>query len=469
MCITLFIEGSLIMHSFKDVWEKALVILKNDLNSTSFGTWIKLLVPMKMDNDVAFFYVSTLFQQSIIEKKYKREIEKAISDVMGFDITIKILREEEVPPRYKEIADKIHDEVNQELPVIEEYLEKDLQPFNAKTGLTFENFVVGKENEFAHAAALAIANNPAGAYNPFFLYGHSGLGKTHLINAIANKIRENNPNLVIVYIKGDEFTSELIEAIQHQTQRQFKNKYRQADILLMDDVQFLSGRPSVQEEMFHTFDALYENNRQIILTSDRPPKDLNNIEERLQSRFAMGLTADVQPPEYETRIAIIMRKAKQYNLNIPEEVVELIASKIKNNVRELEGTIKKLKAYNSLWGQTPTVALAKDAMDAVIKENASAAITPETVINEVSRYFNIPVEKIMGDRKTADIVLPRQIAMYIIREKTSLSLPEIGKALGGKNHTTVLHSINKIGETIKQDPNVGKILAELIENIKKAY
>ncbi len=453
------------MQSFKDVWDKALVILENDLNSTSFESWIKLLVPMKMENDVAYFCVSTLFQKSIIDKKYKTEVESAISNVMGFDVTMQVMTEEEVPPRFREMSQRKNEEVSQELPRFEE----EIQAFNAKSNLTFENFVVGKENEFAHAAALAIANNPAGAYNPFFLYGHSGLGKTHLINAIANKIQENNPELVIVYIKGDEFTSELIEAIQHQTQRQFKNKYRKADILLMDDVQFLSGRPSVQEEMFHTFDSLYENNRQIILTSDRPPKDLNNIEERLQSRFAMGLTADVQPPEYETRVAIIKRKAKFYNLNIPEEVVELIATKIKNNVRELEGTIKKLKAYNSLWGQTPTIALAKDAMEAVIKENTNSTITPEAVIDEVSRYYDISVDKIKGDKRTSDIVLPRQIAMYIIREKTNLSLPEIGKEMGGKNHTTVLHSIKKIEESIKQDPQIAKIVAELIENIKKSY
>lgn len=453
------------MQSFKDVWDKALVILENDLNSTSFESWIKLLVPMKMENDVAYFCVSTLFQKSIIDKKYKTEVESAISNVMGFDVTMQVMTEEEVPPRFREMSHRKNEEVNQELPRFEE----EIQAFNAKSNLTFENFVVGKENEFAHAAALAIANNPAGAYNPFFLYGHSGLGKTHLINAIANKIQENNPELVIVYIKGDEFTSELIEAIQHQTQRQFKNKYRKADILLMDDVQFLSGRPSVQEEMFHTFDSLYENNRQIILTSDRPPKDLNNIEERLQSRFAMGLTADVQPPEYETRVAIIKRKAKFYNLNIPEEVVELIATKIKNNVRELEGTIKKLKAYNSLWGQTPTIALAKDAMEAVIKENTNSTITPEAVIDEVSRYYDISVDKIKGDKRTSDIVLPRQIAMYIIREKTNLSLPEIGKEMGGKNHTTVLHSIKKIEESMKQDPQIAKIVAELIENIKKSY
>lgn len=453
------------MQSFKDVWDKALVILENDLNSTSFESWIKLLVPMKMENDVAYFCVSTLFQKSIIDKKYKTEVESAISNVMGFDVTMQVMTEEEVPPRFREMTQRKNEEVSQELPRFEE----EIQAFNAKSNLTFENFVVGKENEFAHAAALAIANNPAGAYNPFFLYGHSGLGKTHLINAIANKIQENNPELVIVYIKGDEFTSELIEAIQHQTQRQFKNKYRKADILLMDDVQFLSGRPSVQEEMFHTFDSLYENNRQIILTSDRPPKDLNNIEERLQSRFAMGLTADVQPPEYETRVAIIKRKAKFYNLNIPEEVVELIATKIKNNVRELEGTIKKLKAYNSLWGQTPTIALAKDAMEAVIKENTNSTITPEAVIDEVSRYYDISVDKIKGDKRTSEIVLPRQIAMYIIREKTNLSLPEIGKEMGGKNHTTVLHSIKKIEESMKQDPQIAKIVAELIENIKKSY
>jgi chromosomal replication initiator protein len=214
---------------------------------------------------------------------------------------------------------------------------------------------------------------------------------------------------------------------------------------------------------------LYENNRQIILTSDRPPKELLTLEERLQSRFAMGLIADVQPPEYETRVAIIKRKATLYNLNIPEEVVELIATKIKTNVRELEGTIKKLKAYNSLWGQTPTIALAKDAMDAVIKENTSSAITPETVMEHVARYHNITVEDIKNGRRTGEIVKPRQLAMYIIRETTNLSLPEIGKELGGKNHSTVLHSIRKIEDEIKQDPNTAKIIAELIENIKKTY
>ncbi len=454
------------MQSFKDVWDKALVILKNDLNSTSYDTWIKLLVPMKMENDTAYFCVSTLFQKSIIEKKYKEEVERAISNVMGFDVQMELMMEDEVPPRFSNIAHKVSEEVESSLPRLEE---QELQAFNAKSNLTFENFVVGKENEFAHAAALAIANNPAGAYNPFFLYGHSGLGKTHLINAIANKIQSNNPDAVIVYVKGDEFTSELIEAIQHQTQRQFKDKYRKANILLMDDVQFLSGRPSVQEEMFHTFDSLYENNRQIILTSDRPPKDLNNIEERLQSRFAMGLTADVQPPEFETRMAIIKQKAKFYNLNIPEEVVEIIAKTIKNNVRELEGTIIKLKAHNSLWGQTPTIALAKEAMEAVNKENTHTAITPAAIIDQTARYFNLTAEDLKGEKRKTEIVSCRQMAMYLIRTMTSLSLPEIGKEMGGKNHTTVLYSIKKMEETIKQDPNMAKIASELTENIKKSY
>ncbi|MBQ6823726.1 MAG: chromosomal replication initiator protein DnaA [Clostridia bacterium] len=454
------------MQSFKDVWNKALVLLKNELNVTSYDCWIKLLIPMKMENDIAYFCVSTLFQKSIIDKKYKKEIEKAISSVIGFEVTMNIMTEDEVPPRFREIAQKKNEEVS---TVQKQFEEEEIQAFNAKSSLTFESFVVGKENEFAHAAALAIANNPAGAYNPFFLYGHSGLGKTHLINAIANKIKENNPELVIVYIKGDEFTSELIEAIQHQTQRQFKNKYRKADILLMDDVQFLSGRPSVQEEMFHTFDSLYENNRQIILTSDRPPKDLNNLEERLQSRFAMGLTADVQPPEYETRVAIIKRKANMYNLNIPEDVIELIATKIKTNVRELEGTIKKLKAFNALEGQTPTIALAKNAMEAVIRENTIAAVTPASIIDQVSRYYNISIEDIKSDKRNTDIVTSRQMAMYIIRKMTDLSLPDIGKEMGGKNHTTVLYSIKRLEEAMKQDPKVSKIVAELMENIKKSY
>ncbi len=454
------------MQSFKDVWDRALVILQNELNSISYESWIKLLIPMKMENDVAYFCVSTLFQKSIIDKKYKQNIEKAISDTMGFDVAIKVMTEDEVPPRFQEITQKKNEEFNSTISLIEE---DHVRAFNAKSNLTFENFVVGKENEFAHAAALAIANNPADAYNPFFLYGHSGLGKTHLINAIANKIKENNPDCVIMYTKGDEFTSELIDAIQHQTQRQFKNKYRQADILLMDDVQFLSGKPSVQEEMFHTFDALHENNKQIILTSDRPPKEMATLEERLVSRFSSGLIADVQPPEYETRVAIIKRKAALYNLKIPDEVVELIAKNIKTNVRELEGTIKKLKAYHSLWGQAPSLALAKDAMEAVIKENTSTTVTPASIIDHVARYFNISVDQLLSNKKTNEIVFPRQMAMYIIRETTNLSLPEIGKEIGGKNHTTVLYSIRKLEETMRSDPKIKKIAAELIENIKKSY
>ena len=454
------------MQSFKDVWEKALLVLKNDLNSTSYESWIKLLIPMKIENDVAYFCVSTLFQKSIIDKKYKTEIENAVSGVMGFSVTAQIMTEDEVPPRFREIAQRKNEEISTVLPQLEE---EEGRAFNAKSSLTFENFVIGKENEFAHAAALAIANNPANAYNPFFLYGHSGLGKTHLINAIANKIQENNPNAVIMYVKGDEFTSELIDAIATNTQRIFKNKYRKADVLLVDDVQFISGKKAIQEEFFHTFDALYENNRQIILTSDRPPKELMTLEERLQSRFAMGLIADIQPPEYETRVAIIKRKAALYNLTIPEDVVELIATKIKTNVRELEGTIKKLKAFNSLWGQTPTIALAKDAMEAVIKENTTAAITPDIIIDQVSRYYNISAEDIKSGKKTTDIVAARKMAMYIIRKITNLSLPEIGKEMGGKNHTTVLYSINKQEEAIKQNPKIAKAAAELIENIKKTY
>ena len=350
-----------------------------------------------------------------------------------------------------------------------EQVDQEFRAFDAKSNLTFENFVIGKENEFAHAAALAIANNPASAYNPFFLYGHSGLGKTHLINAIANKIKEMHPEMKILYVKGDEFTSELIDAIQHNAQRQFKNKYRMADMLLMDDVQFISGKNAIQEELFHTFDALYEAGKQIILTSDRPPKELVTLEERLQSRFSMGLIADVQPPEYETRVAIIKRKAKLYNLNISDEVTELIASKIKTNIRELEGTIKKLKAYNSLWGQTPSIALAKTAMEAVVWDHTKNAITPASIIDHVCRYYNVTPEQIKGEKRSGDIMPARRMAMYMIRENTDLSLPEIGKEMGGKNHTTVLYNIRQLEDAIKQDPNITKIVAELTENIKKSY
>ncbi len=454
------------MQSFKDVWDRALIILQQDLNQISFDSWIKMMVPMKMENDTAYFCVATLFLKSLIDSKFKSRIEQALSDVMGFDVEVKIITEDDAPPRFRDMAMKQSDEAGGDIIGLES---TDLPPFNAQANLTFETFVIGKENEFAHAAALAIANNPAGAYNPFFLYGHSGLGKTHLINAIANKIRENDPALCILYTKGDEFTSELIDAIKFNRQREFKQKYRRADILLMDDVQFLSSRPSIQEEMFHTFDALYEAGRQIILTSDRPPREIPVLEERLQSRFSMGLIADVQPPEYETRVAIIKRKAELYNLNIPEDVVELIATKIRSNVRELEGTIKKLKAFNSLWGQTPTIALAKDAMEAIIKENTNSAITPAIIIDNVARYHNVTVDQLKGTKKDAPVVKPRQQAMYLIRQLTNLSLPEIGNAMGGKNHTTVLHSIKKVEDGMKKDPAIAKTIAELTENIKKTY
>ena len=458
------------MQSFKDVWNRALLILEQDLNQTSFNSWIKLMVPMKMENDTAYFCVATVFLKKLIDQKFKSNIETALSDVMGFDVSAEIMTEEEVPPRFREMAQQKSDEFITDIttePNIEE--EEEIRTFNAQSHLTFENFVTGKENEFAQAAALAIANNPASAYNPFFLYGHSGLGKTHLINAIANKIRENHPEMTILYAKGDEFTSELIDAIKYNTQRQFKQKYRSCDILLMDDVQFLSGRPSIQEEMFHTFDALYESGRQIILTSDRPPREIAVLEERLQSRFSMGLIADIQPPEYETRVAIIKRKAELNNLKIPEDVIELIATKIKTNVRELEGTIKKLKAFNQLWGQTPTIALAKDAMEAIMQENASHNITPDSIIENTARYHNVTVDQLKGKKKDAPVVKPRQQAMYLIRELTQLSLPEIGNAMGGKNHTTVLHSIKKVEENIQKDPAYAKTIAEITENIKKTY
>ena len=455
------------MESFGDVWTNALRIIKENVSSTSYDSWISLLRPIKFEDDKAFLYAQTNFQKQLIINKFRQDIQNALTQVMGFEIEAIILSEEDVskkvstPRQMKDVEDiKIQEDPKPE--------DNGFMLLNSE--LTFENFVVGDENKFAHAAALAVANNPAGAYNPFFIYGRSGLGKTHLLCAIANEIRKNNPTATIMIVKGETFTHQLIEAIQNGKQAEFRNKYRYVDVFLVDDVQFISGKESTQTEFFHTFEALYEAKKQIIVTSDRPPKEMATLEDRLKTRFESGLIADIQPPEYETRVAIIKNKAKSLNLELTDDVVDYIATKLKNNVRELEGAVKKIKAFSLVFiGETPTIGIIQNVIQSVIKENVNTAVTPDTIVDHVSKYYNISKEDIYSQKRRADIINARQVAMYITRELTDISLSLIGDEFGGKNHSTVLHSINQVEKKMDIDSKFSQTIGEMMENIKKAF
>ncbi len=453
------------MQSFGDVWVNALAIIKENVSFTSYDSWISLLRPIKFENDKAFLYAQTNFQKQLIINKFRDEIQNALTQVMGFEIEAIILSEEDVS---KKISNSRQIKDVQDIKIEEEPPER--QSMSLNSDLTFENFVVGDENKFAHAAALAVANNPAGAYNPFFIYGKSGLGKTHLLFAIANEIRKNNPDATIMVVKGEEFTNELIQAIQNGQQTQFRNKYRYVDVFLVDDVQFIGGKVSTEMEFFHTFEALYEAKKQIIVTSDRPPKDMATLEDRLKTRFESGLIADIQPPEYETRVAIIKNKASSLNLELTDDVVDYIANKLKNNVRELEGAVKKIKAYSLIFmGETPTIGIIQNVIQSVIKENVNTAITPDRIVDHVSKYYNVTKDDIYSQKRRADILLPRQVAMYITRELTDISLSIIGDEFGGKNHSTVLHSIKQIETKMDTDSKFAQTIHEMMENIKKDF
>ena len=336
---------------------------------------------------------------------------------------------------------------------------------NLNSKYTFETFVVGNSNRFAHAASLAVAESPSKAYNPLFIYGGVGLGKTHLMHAIGHLINENNSNLKVVYVTSEKFINELISAIKDDKNIEFRDKYRTVDVLLIDDVQFIAGKERTQEEFFHTFNSLHESNKQIILSSDRPPKEIKTLEERLRSRFEWGLIADIQPPDYETRIAILRKKADVDKLNVPNEVLIYIATKIKSNIRELEGALLRVVAYTNLTNSNISLELAKEALKDLINIKNSKIITIEYIQETISNYFDLTIDIIKSQRRTQNIAFPRQIAMYLCRKLTDSSLPKIGEKFGGRDHTTVIHAYEKILNKIESDPEFNNLIIELSNKI----
>lgn len=443
----------------KEIWEKTLNIIKGELTEVSFNTWIKSITPISIEDDSVKLSVPNDFTRGILDSRYKDLIINALKLITSkkYNVEFLIMSEEaldstESKPK-KESKGKIV--VNDEMSAM----------LNPK--YTFDSFVIGNSNRFAHAASLAVAEAPAKAYNPLFIYGGVGLGKTHLMHAIGHYILQNNPKSKVVYVSSEKFTNELINSIKDDKNVDFRNKYRNIDILLIDDIQFIAGKERTQEEFFHTFNALHESNKQIILSSDRPPKEIPTLEDRLRSRFEWGLIADIQAPDFETRMAILKKKADVENLNIPNEVMVYIATKIKSNIRELEGALIRIVAFSSLTNKDVSVELAAEALKDIISSKQSKQVTIDLIQDVVANYFNLKVDDLKSSRRTRNVAFPRQIAMYLSRKLTDMSLPKIGEEFGGRDHTTVIHAYEKISSNLKVDESLQNAVNDLTKRINQ--
>ncbi|MEG6572807.1 chromosomal replication initiator protein DnaA [[Clostridium] cellulosi] len=441
------------MQSFSEVWSGVCSYCSKLISNTAMNTWINSIEPMELKNDEAILFVRSDFQRQIIMSRYLDYLKDGFKETLGFPVKITILTEEDKPDAVSKPGQPSSKDIEQTYA-------------DAEYEYTFDTFIVGSSNKFAHAASLAVASNPAKAYNPLFIYGGSGLGKTHLLHAIQHEIKKNHPEMNIVYIKGEDFTNELVESIRQNNQMQFRNKYRQSSVLLVDDIQFVAGKESTQEEFFHTFNSLYEAHKQIVLTSDRPPKEIQTLEDRLRTRFEWGLLADVQPPDFETRLAIIKRKAELLGIKLPDEVSEFIANRLKNNIRQLEGAVKKIKAYNLLNGLAPSVATAQEAIKDILNDNQPVPVTVQRIIDEVARTYNVSPADIRGKMRSGNISSARQIAMYIVREITQLSTTNIGDEFGHRDHATVVYAIQKVEKDMKSNARLKATIEDIIKNIQ---
>ncbi|WP_142413715.1 chromosomal replication initiator protein DnaA [Hathewaya massiliensis] len=441
------------------IWEKTMNIIKGELSEVSFNTWIKSITPLSLSGNNIKLCVPNNFTKEILEARYKDLIFNALKMLTSKQFNIEFLIGEELTSEEdKNPANKTY---KKNITISDEIL----TTLNPK--YTFNSFVIGNSNRFAHAASLAVAEAPAKAYNPLFIYGGVGLGKTHLMHAIGHYILQNNSKSKVVYVTSEKFTNELINSIKDDKNEEFRNKYRNVDVLLIDDIQFIAGKERTQEEFFHTFNALHEANKQIILSSDRTPKEIPTLEDRLRSRFEWGLITDIQPPDFETRIAILKKKADVDNLNIDNEVMVYIANKIKSNIRELEGALIRVVAYSSLTNKQINVDLAAEALKDIISNKQSKQITIDLIQDVVCNYYNLKMEDLKSARRTRNIAFPRQIAMYLCRNLTDMSLPKIGEEFGGRDHTTVIHAYDKISDNVKKDENLEDIINELIKRIKQ--
>ncbi|MDD4202070.1 MAG: chromosomal replication initiator protein DnaA [Candidatus Omnitrophica bacterium] len=452
------------------IWEKTLAGLKKQVSDQTYNAWFVPITPIKLHQNELLLGLPNHFFKDWVTERYLPLMEAILGEITGEKIKISFeITEQHIPLESKESS------INLNMPPSVEssssdnpsFIKKLFSPKKIETksiGLnpkySFSSFVIGASNRFTHAACLAVSESPAKTYNPLFIYGGVGLGKTHLMHSIGNYISTNNPKLSIIYLSSEQFTNQLISAIQTRTMDTFRKKYRNVDILLIDDIHFIAGKEATQEEFFHTFNTLYNDHKQIVMTSDRSPKEIPALEERLVSRFEWGLVGDVGTPDFETRMAILKKKIENEHIEVPDDVLYFIADTIKTNIRELEGGLIRVIAYSKLLNQEISSSLAKEVLKGMIRENKKK-INVSFIQETVAEFFSINVRDIKGKKRTKQIVFPRQIAMYLSRDLTSLSLPEIGAYFGGKDHTTVIHAYNKIDREIKMNTNTQQVIEEI--------
>ena len=425
------------LSSLTDLWQQVLDRLKQQLSETTINTWFDEVNVENLEDSALVLHCNNVFKKNTIEKRFTPQIKEVLRDFYPFNLEVKILDDEELANYHGVREDD---------------------------AFTFETYVVGPQNNMAYAAARSVAEKPAGSFNPLFIYGDSGLGKTHLLHAIVHQTKKLWPDSSVVLVKGVDFTNELIDAIRSGNTSEFRNKYQNESLLLVDDIQFIAGKQQTQEEFFHTFNALYESGKQIVLTSDRPPKEMTQLEDRLRTRFEWGLMVDVEPPDYETRLAIIRNKAAIKGINLPDTVANMIAENITANVRQIEGVLNKIQAYGELLGIMDEKTILK-ALEDVVKNSTEYIPTPESIIEYIAKYFGLEPDVLRGQSRGRDIVNARQIAMYLIRRMTNLSLNDIGKAFGDRDHTTVLHSLDKVEKQMRSDPAFAETVKEITTNI----
>ena len=439
------------MKSAADVWEKVKSLMEGSMTAVSIETWFGDIEAVALEDTRLVLCVPTDFKRNIIRTRFQNSVEQALKELFSFDVDVALLLPEE-----KAV-----------------YAAQRAAPAPAggdADRYTFERFVVGSTNRFAYTAAKKVAEEPGGAYNPLFIYGQSGLGKTHLLHAIANRVGKDHPGYRIMYVQSEDFVNELIGNLRRGTDMQgFRDKYRLVDLFLMDDVQFIAGKDSSEEELFHTFNTLYEQKKQIVFTSDRPPHEMLRLEQRLRTRFEQGLPADIQPPDYETRVALLKNKAVERGISLPDAVLSYVAENITSNVRQIEGVVNKIMAFQELMGAQVDVETTIRAVRDILRAKENFLPSADTIIQEVARFYELDAASIRGQGQNKQIANARNVAMYIIREFTQLSLMEIGQQFGGRHHSTVLNSIKRVEKNMKDQPEMSEIIRDITNAVNSAY